>query len=98
MKITDFCKVMRIELVVRYVPRAVGPWISGFERPYGRVFFKDSECDIMERGCSGWGSSPAASLQNFIDNLRTDSDVKFVVLVDGQGNRQIFGIPELDSV
>jgi hypothetical protein len=94
MKIEELCEMIQVELEVKYVPEAAGPWVTSINKPYGRVFYKESKDDCMEMSCCGWGSSPDASIANFVSNL--NNGPSFIVQEDEKGGRMIFGIPRLD--
>lgn len=92
MALEEICDLLKLEIQVRYVPDAVGPWITNLIKPYGEVFFKESNDDCMARSCTGWGKTPEESIANFKLNL-FKSELKYIVIQKACGDRQKFGIP-----
>ncbi len=91
MLITELCDLLEVNLTVEYTPKAVGPWITRLKKSYGDVNYKDSEDDVMLRGCCGWGKTPNESVQDFIKNLK---EHKFIVIDSSKFERQKVKIPE----
>lgn len=93
MKLEEICDLLQLEIEIRYTPQAFGPWITTLRKPYGLVFFKKSESDIMNRTCTGWGKTLIDSLANFSTNFWS-GELKVIVVLDSKDERQTLGIPQ----
>lgn len=95
MKLFEFTDLANVEVHVYHTPNAVSQWIANIKTSFYDVFFKDSNDDIMARGCTGWGETPQDAINDLIHNLKEHKIMVVDPGVHAQGSpRRQYNLPK----